>query len=88
MGPTTQLLGFTPSDRFDEGEHGELCATDYTDHPEVYPRRWRPATPTTAGKGREESEETDKSDNEMEVVELKALLGDEQALFRPIEPAE
>lgn len=88
MGPTTQLLGFTPRDRFDEGEHGvgELCATDYTDNPEVHPRRW-PATPTTAGKGREESEETDESDNEVEVVELKAL-GDEQALFRPIEPAE
>ena len=40
MLPTKELLGFEPRDVFDELRHNELCATDYTDNPDVFKRRW------------------------------------------------
>ena len=40
MEPTRQLLNFSPVDQFDDAKHSELCATDYTDNPGIYPRGW------------------------------------------------
>ena len=40
MEPTQRLLNFAPVDSFDDTKHSELCATDYTDNPGIYPRGW------------------------------------------------
>jgi len=40
MVPTAELLGFTPADVFDEATHAQLCASDYTDNPDVFKRSW------------------------------------------------
>lgn len=40
MGPAKALLGFESSDVFDDDKHSTLCASDYTDNPDVYKRSW------------------------------------------------